>query len=142
MSAPEGASGGPHGRLPVRRLSTWLVLGPAIGLMLIGLVLIVTPRTGAAIFGVPAPEGRGAAYLPALGLRDIAFGLYVLALALFSTRRAVGLVLGITVLIPIGDIAIVAADRGLSSPGHLLLHAASGVYMAAASLWMLYGSRG
>ena len=123
--------------MPINRLSTWIVLFPAIALVLIGLVLIVAPRTGAAIFGVPAPEGRPLAYLPALGLRDVAFALYILALALFATRRAVGLVLGVTVLIPVGDIAIVVADRGLSSPGHLALHAASGLYMAAASYWVL-----
>jgi hypothetical protein len=126
-------------RLPVRDLSTWLVLAPGIGLVLIGVVFILKPGLGAAIFGVPAPPGSEP-YLIAIGLRDVAFGLYILALALFSSRRAVGLVLALTVLIPLGDILIVAHQRGLSAPGHLMLHAASGTYMIAAALWVLRGA--
>jgi hypothetical protein len=126
-------------KLAVRDLSTWLVLAPGIALLLLGLLFIAAPRAGAAIFGLPAPEGPGLAYLAAIGLRDVAFGLYILALAFFGTRRAVGLVLAVTVLIPIGDILLVLSERGLSSPGHLLLHGASGAYMAAASIWVLRG---
>jgi hypothetical protein len=124
----------------VRSLATWIVLTPVIGLLALGLVLIVSPRLGAAIFGIPA-DGSGLRYVAALGVRDLAFGLYVAALAMFASRRAVGIVLALTMLIPIGDIAILVAERGLSAPGHLLLHALSGLYMAGASLWVLRGSR-
>ena len=125
--------------LPVRDAGTWLVLAPGIGLVFIGVVFVLRPDWGAAIFGVPAPPGSEP-YLIAIGLRDIAFGFYILALALFSSRQAVGLVLALTVLIPLGDILIVAHQRGLSAPGHLMLHAASGIYMTAAALWMLRGA--
>jgi hypothetical protein len=120
-----------------RSPTTWIVLAPAIGLAGLGLLFIALPRAGAALFGIPAPEEPGLAYLRAIGLRDLAFGLFVLALALFSTARAVGIVLALTVLIPAGDILLVLAERGLSSPGHLLLHGASGLYMALAAVWML-----
>jgi Domain of unknown function (DUF4267) len=123
-------------RLPGSAVSTWIVLAPAVGLVLIGALFVISPQFGAAIFGVPAAPGSEP-YLIAIGLRDVAFGLYVLALAVWSTRRAVGLVLAITVLIPVGDIWIVAAERGWSSPMHLLLHAVSGTYMAAAAWWTL-----
>lgn len=115
------------------------MLAPGIGLVLIGVVFIFKPDWGARIFGVPAPPGSEP-YLIAIGLRDVAFGLYILALALFSSRRAVGFVLALTVLIPLGDILIVAHQRGLSAPGHLMLHAASGTYMIAAALWVLRGA--
>ena len=132
MSAPES--------LRLRSLGTWIVLAPAIGLFLLGLVLIASPRLGAAIFGIPT-EDTGLRYVAALGVRDVAFGLYVAALALFASRRAVAIVLALTVLIPAGDIAILLAERGLSAPGHLLLHGLSGLYMAGAALWTLRGSR-
>ena len=109
MSAPEP--------LGLRSPGIWIVLAPAIGLILLGLVLIVSPRLGAAIFGIPT-EGTGLRYVAALGVRDIAFGLYIAALALFASRRAVGIVLALTVLIPMGDIAILLVERGLSAPGH------------------------
>jgi len=122
--------------LRIKDASTWLVLAPAIGLMLIGACFILAPRVGALIFGIPAPDGPALAYLPAIGLRDLAFGLYIAGLAAFSTRRAVAIVLAATVLIPVGDIVLVLNERGLSSPWHLALHAASGLYMASASVWL------
>src|SRR3954452_20281900 len=125
--------------LPVRDAATWLVLAPGVGLVLIGVVFILSPNLGAAIFGVPAPPGSGP-YLIAVGLWDLAFGFYILALGLFSSRRAVGIVLALTILIPLGDILIVAHERGLSVPGYLMLHGASGFYMAAAALWVLKGA--
>ena len=100
-------------------------------------MLIVAPRLGAAIFGLPAPEGAGIGYVVAIGVRDIAFGLYILALAWFAGRRAVGITLAVTVLIPIGDILVLVVHTGLSSPWHLALHALSGLYMAAAAAWVL-----
>ena len=110
---------------------------PALALVALGVVFIASPRTGAAVFGLPAPEGHGAAWIAVVGLRDLAFGGYVLALALFSTRRAVALVLGTTVLIPLGDVLVLLAVRGFSSPGHLLLHLASAGVMAAAAACLL-----
>ena len=127
------------GRLAIRDAATWILLAPALGLVLLGVVLIVAPETGAAIFGLPAPDGLARGYLPALGIRDIAFGTYVLALAALSGRRAVGIVLLVTVLIPAGDIALLLAERGLfgpeASPLHLLVHAASGAYVGCTGLW-------
>lgn len=126
---PEGppirnaAPGQPRPRRSRSWLSAWL--------------FIASPQTGAAVFGLPAPEGYGAAWVAVVGLRDLAFGGYVLALALLSTRHAVGLVLGTTVLIPLGDMLVLLAVRGFSSPGQLLLHLASAGLMAAAAAWLL-----
>jgi hypothetical protein len=126
----------------VRDLATWLPIAPAVALVLLGLVLIVAPRLGAAIFGLPAPEGAAGGYVVAIGVRDIAFGLYILALAWFSGRRAVGIILALTVLIPIGDILVLLVHTGLSSPWQLALHGASGLYMAGAAAWVLGTDRG
>lgn len=129
--------------LPVRGLADWLALLPAIGLLGLGLLFVAAPRLGAVLFGLPPPEESQAtlAWLRALGLRDLAFGTYVLVLALCAGRRAAGLVLGVTVLIPLGDIVLVAAASG---PGawQLLLHAASGAYMAGAAFFLLRRSKG
>jgi Domain of unknown function (DUF4267) len=85
LSGQGNGSGGASGAARSRDLSTWIVIAPAIGLLLLGVVFILSPRLGAAIFGIPAPDGAGQFYLLAIGLRDLAFGLYVAALALFST---------------------------------------------------------
>ena len=123
--------------LPLHAPSTWLVLALSGVFVLLGLLFIVAPRAGAALFGIAAPEGPGLSYVSAIGLRDLAFGAYLAALSRLSTRRAVGTVLGLTVLIPIGDVILVFLERGFDSLTHLLLHAGSGLVMAAASLWLL-----
>ncbi|MEE1656089.1 DUF4267 domain-containing protein [Microvirga sp. CF3062] len=123
--------------LALREPSTWLVLALSGVFVLLGLLFIFAPRAGAALFGIAAPEGLGLPYVSAIGLRDLAFGAYLAALSRLSTRRAVGTVLGLTVLIPAGDVILVFLERGFESLTHLLLHAGSGLVMAASALWLL-----
>ncbi len=40
-------------------------------------------------------------------------------------------------MIPLGDVLVLLAVRGFSSPGHLLLHLASAGVMAASAAWLL-----
>ncbi len=119
-----------------RRASTWIVLCLAAAFLVLGILFVVLPRWGAALFGIPAPEGPGRAYVRAIGFRDVALALYIMALALFSGRRALSIVLGVTVLIPVCDVALVAASIGLSSPGHLALHAGSAIIFAGLAFWL------
>jgi hypothetical protein len=123
------------------RPSAWLVLALSGLFVLLGLLFLGAPRLGAAVFGLPAPQGPALAYLPAIGLRDLAFGLYLFALARTAPPAALAAVLGITVLIPVGDVVIVALERGRDSPGHLALHGASALTMAAASAWVMLDAK-
>jgi hypothetical protein len=123
--------------LSLHEPSTLLVLALAGVFVLLGLLFVFAPRAGAALFGIAAPEGPGLSYVSAIGLRDLAFGAYLAALSRLATRRAVGTVLGLTVIIPVGDVVLVFLERGFESPTHLLLHAGSGLVMAISSLWLL-----
>jgi hypothetical protein len=123
--------------LSLHEPSTWLVLALAGVFVLLGLLFVFAPRVGADLFGIAAPEGPGLSYVSAIGLRDLAFGAYLAALSRLATRRAVGTVLGLTVLIPVGDVVLVFLEHGFESPKHLLLHAGSGLIMAVSSLWLL-----
>jgi uncharacterized membrane protein len=101
----------------------------------LGIIFLVAPRLGALVFGVPAPEGEALVYLPVIGLRDLAFGLYLAALAMLASRRTVGIVLGLTVLIPVGDMILLALTRGLAP--QLALHLLSGLAVGGVALWLL-----
>ncbi|MFL5224713.1 MAG: DUF4267 domain-containing protein [Microvirga sp.] len=116
---------------------TWLIVALALVFVALGILFVAAPAAGAALFGLPASDATTLAYVAAIGFRDLAFGLYLAALARLSSRRAVGTVMGLTALIPIGDVIIVAVMRGLSSPGHLLLHAGSGAVLVGGSYWLL-----
>jgi len=120
--------------------STWLVRILSLVFIGLGLLFLLAPLAGAALFGLAAPEGQGFGYLPAVGLRDLAFGLYLLILSLTATRRALGLILAATLVIPIGDLVIVSAARGSDAIFNLLLHGASAAVMAAGSIWLLRSS--
>ena len=123
--------------LPCGEPVTWLVLALSGLFVLLGLLFVFAPRACAALFGIRPTEEAGLAYVSAIGLRDLALGLYLFALSRLSTRRAVGTILAITVLIPIGDVIVVWTERGFDSPGHLLLHAGSALVMAASAAWLL-----
>lgn len=130
---------GRNGRagLPPSEPSTWLVWLLAANFVGLGLLFLVAPRWGAGLFGLPAPEGASFGYLPAIGLRDLAFGFYLLILSLTSGRWSLGLIFGATVLIPVGDMIVVAAERGLEAWGYLLLHGLSAAIMTGTSAWLL-----
>ena len=114
----------------------------AVAFLVLGILFILLPRWGVALFGIPAPEGQARAYIRAIGFRDVALALYIMALAFLSTRRALCIVLGVTVLIPVCDFALLAAVGGFSSPGHLALHAGSALCFAGLALWLARPSRG
>jgi uncharacterized protein DUF4267 len=121
----------------LRGTGALVVLVMAGVFLFLAALFVAAPALGAAVFGIPAPDGPGLAYVRALGLRDLALGLYLLGLVRFCSRRAVGVVLAATVVIPVGDVLLVLAREGLSSPGHLLLHGLSGACCAAVALWLL-----
>jgi hypothetical protein len=126
----------PEGRA-LRGAGAWVVVAMAGVFLVIAALFVAAPALGTAVFGIPAPDGAGLAYVRAVGLRDLALALYLLGLACFSSRRAIGIVLAATVVIPAGDMLLVLTREGLSSPGHLLLHGLSGACCAAVALWLL-----
>ena len=121
---------------------SWRPLWPALllpaVLVALGVVFLAAPRLGAAIFGLPAPEGAARGWLPALGLRDLAFGGCALLLGGLGERRALGLLLVCLAVIPIGDIAILLAVVGMVP--QLALHAGSFAACIGSAVWVLRGA--
>lgn len=122
--------------MSVRGLQTFVVLGLSAVFLLLGCLLIAAPRWGALLFGMPAHDDTAANYVRAIGFRDLALALYIAALALWSTPRSLSLVLGLTVVIPVLDLALLLSVRGFASPGHLALHGASAACFAGLALWV------
>jgi hypothetical protein len=125
-----------------RPFSHVLIASAAIGMAIvflgIAVLFIAAPTIGAALFGIPAPEVEAQAYVRAIGLRDLALGLYILGLLLLVSRRAAGMVIGLTTVIPLGDMLLVLNPPGTSAWTHVLLHGASAavcVLLSAALLW-------
>jgi hypothetical protein len=112
----------------------WLVLTTAVALVLglLGVFFVLAPSLASSVFGIYVPATAELAYVRALGIRDIALCLFILALLPISgkaTRR----VLAVSALIPAGDIVLVLHESGLSATLPLLLHATSGAILLALS---------
>lgn len=107
-------------------------LGAAFGLL--GLVFIALPRPASSLFGIAAEGGAALAYVRALGFRDVALCLYLLALS-GASLRASRLLLGLSAVIPAGDFALVLAVSRFSALGPLVLHAASGIVLLILAAW-------
>lgn len=127
--------------LPSGAWSTWFVRILGLGFIGLGLLFLIAPRAGAALFGLAAPDNEGVGYLPAIALRDLAFGLYLLILSFKATQRILGLIFAATLVIPLGDLIIVGAAHGTDAMANLLLHGVSAALMAAGAVWLLQSSK-
>ncbi len=110
----------------------WRVLTTAVALVLglLGAFFVLVPNFASSVFGIYLPGTAELAYVRALGIRDVALCLFILALLPISgkaTRR----LLAVSALIPAGDIVLVLHESGLSAMLPLLLHATSGAILLA-----------
>lgn len=89
----------------------------AAGIMFIGARFIVAPRVAAAGYGVRLDLGHGSvgAYLSVKGVRDIAWGLFVVILMAAGATHLLGWVILAATIIPIADAAIVGSHGGPKS---------------------------
>ncbi|AWN50171.1 hypothetical protein DK419_21400 [Methylobacterium terrae] len=131
MDRTHSEPGGP--RLAPTDLRFWAVLALALAFLALGALFLAVPEAGALIYGIPEPAGSGRTALRAIGARDIALALYLAGLALFSTRRAVAVVLGASLVIPACDLALVA---GSAAWWQVALHALSAGVLALVAVWV------
>ncbi len=111
-----------------------LLLGAAF--LLLGLGFCIAPERGAWLFGIEAADRTALAYVRALGFRDIALSFYIFGLLAIGARQALSIVLATSIVIPACDIALVAAIRGTTSPGSLVLHVLAAFVLVAVALWL------
>ena len=113
----------------------WVVVALSGVFLCLGGLFIAFPAAGAAVFGIPAPNGIAVGYVRAVGFRDVALALYLAGLACFSRYQAVCVVLGASVVIPLCDVVLVWTS-GSADTWHIALHLASGICLVLAALWV------
>jgi hypothetical protein len=108
--------------------------------LVLGGLFIAAPEVAAALYGLPSHDRSALFYVRAIGFRDIALGAYLAGLALAGRRQALAIVMACTLIIPIGDLLLLAfADTG--EPLHYLLHSASLLCFAGLALWSSRAAR-
>jgi hypothetical protein len=86
----------------------------ALAIIGIGALYVSRPRAATQSFGLPLPEdGPNIAWwLRLKGVRDMAWGLAVLAMMVWGGAHMVGILLLVAALIPIGDLLVILAAKG------------------------------
>lgn len=114
----------------------WLLVGLVVsGLLGIGTLAVVAPRSSAAQYGIVVDDPRALAFIRAMGMRDVVIGLLLGLLAASRSRALVAWGLYAATLIAILDFVVVTMDgrpvveRGVPAR---VLHAAGAIGLAIA----------
>ena len=112
----------------------------ALAILGIGLGYLVSPRAMMPSCGLPLAElgANTAWWLRLKGVRDIAAGVLVLTFMAVDRHRALGLVLLIEAIIPIGDMSTILAARGRAATA-LGVHGVTATLMILAAIPLLSG---
>jgi Domain of unknown function (DUF4267) len=94
-----------------------LILAGLFGLLvsLIGLALIASPFSAVQAFGIDPSHMADLEIAPGMGVRQLAIGLTIVVLAAMRKARALGTVLLIGSIVPIGDFAIAGNTLGYAA---------------------------
>lgn len=117
------------------RALRWALLAASSLFVAVGLLFVCAPEQAAALFGLPTAVSAEHVYIRAVGLRDIALAGYLALLTLCASARAVLIVLLVTLIIPAGDLMLVAAVSG-GKASHMALHLASAIMFAGLATWV------
>ncbi len=120
--------------------SIGVALVAAIGIIIIGVMYLSTPRAATQSFGLPLPEeGANVAWwLRLKGVRDVVSGLVLLAFMLWGGPRMLGIALMIEALVPAGDMSLVLAAKG-STKTAFGMHGLTAALMILAAIPLIMG---
>lgn len=124
---------------PHQGLLFWATSLVPAGVIAIGILASIYPRLASVAFGIPVADSNISGYVRIAGVRDIFFGLAILALLLEGDRRATAIVFAIVTLIPVCDGLVVLNYAGFVLP--LLMHWGAAVYMSVVAYFLLSTSQ-
>ncbi|TDD86685.1 DUF4267 domain-containing protein [Actinomadura darangshiensis] len=123
--------------MSLKNVNTVLAAAVVLFSLYLGLSFVLTPETSAPGFGLPDwPSGDGGGFLIVKGCREIAMGLAMGILLLTGHRRALGLVLLMVAIAPLGDMTTVLAHHG-SMATAFGIHGLTSALIAATGLLIL-----
>jgi hypothetical protein len=124
----------------MHRLAVGLALLLALAIIAIGTQYLVNPRAATRSFGLPLPESGAniAWWLRLKGVRDMGLGLVVLAFMLWGSASAIGIVLLVEAIIPVGDMLLILAAKG-STKRAFGIHGSTAVLMMLTAIPLTIG---
>ncbi|MFI5712428.1 DUF4267 domain-containing protein [Kribbella sp. NPDC051620] len=120
-----------------RRITTILTVVLALAPISFGLNFLLNGQGAASGFGIdPWPTGNAAGYYIVKAVRDLVLGLNLLILLAAGQRRAVGIVMAVVTIVPVGDMIAVLTHGG-SVATALGIHGLTAVIVAAVAVLLL-----
>lgn len=111
-------------------VQVWLAAGLGAAFVVLGIVAVARPRAAARGYGIAAEGPLSQSWAAAAGWRDAVAGAMILAVS------AIGAVVLAAVLIPVGDVLVLARARVRSAASYGP-HAAAAAAMTTLGLWLL-----
>ncbi len=105
----------------------WLCGALALGIFLVGLLALVAPQTGSVMFGMPATTADTFPWVRLAGIRDIALGLVLFAMMALREGRTAGILILLSLVVPITDVTTVFSRTGFSY--HIFIHGGAAIFM-------------
>jgi hypothetical protein len=99
------------------------------GIIFVGFRFLLFPYSGAHTFGLPIANPVDLPWVWTNGTRDIVLGIILATILVMKQRRIAGVLVCISILLPVTDTWIVIRTTGLN-PTHLLIHGGTAIYMA------------
>jgi hypothetical protein len=122
----------------------WIAIGLALllafAIIVIGARYVASPLAAARSFGLPLPEAGANTvwWLRLKGVRDIASGVIVLVFVARGGMQAVGIVLLVEAIVPVGDMLLILAANG-SRRSALGIHGVTALVMILTAIALMTG---
>ncbi|MFC7219231.1 DUF4267 domain-containing protein [Streptomyces polyrhachis] len=123
--------------MSLKNVNTALTAAITLFVLYLGLSFILIPEASTPGVGLPTwPTGDGGGFLVMKGIREFAMGLVIAVLLVTGHRRALGWVLLMEAVAPLGDMINVLAHHG-STAAALAIHGLTAALIAATGLLIL-----
>lgn len=115
------------GEFTPKSILYWLCAALALGILFFGLLALIAPRFGSAIFGMPVAAADALSWVRLAAVRDIALGLFLIAVLALKQDRTAGILILLAIVVPVTDATTVFLRNGPDY--HILIHSASILFM-------------
>jgi hypothetical protein len=113
----------------------WLYAALTLGILLAGVVAVFDPFAASVLFGRPVKTVDDYTWVRLAGMRDIAIGMIFAAMLVCKEQRIAGILVSLTIVVPVGDAFTVLSAKGAGYP--VFIHGGAAIFMAVLGMLLL-----
>jgi hypothetical protein len=113
----------------------WLYAALTLGILLAGVIAVFDPFVASVLFGRPVKTADDYTWVRLAGMRDIAIGMIFAAMLVIKEQRTAGVLVLLTIVVPVGDAFTVFSARGASY--QVFIHGGAAIFMAVLGMLLL-----